>query len=121
MDSYKRILKDRENRDYSVTRTQRRQINSRLRDGYDMATSEYPGEDFSVSVYTEDLPTKLTAANEAYLREEMTLDDLNTLFAHIALHTTVHIDTLEPGFRISLLRELPDPTVPNTEIKEPLQ
>lgn len=124
MDSYTRIVKDRESREYSATRAQRRYINGRLRDGYDMATSLYPGKDFSVSVYTADLPTKLTEPNEAYFHDEETLADLNVLFGHIALHSTIHIDTLEPpesGFRISLLREIPISNHDTDTKKEPLK
>jgi hypothetical protein len=124
MDSYTRFVKDRESREYSATRAQRRYINGRLRDGYDMATSLYTDKDFSVSIYTDDLPSKLTDANELYLGSQETLADLNTLFAHIALHSTVHIDALEPpssGFRISLLREIPIPNQDKDTTKEPLE
>ena len=109
MNDIQRDAIERRNREYTSTRNQRRRINALLRDGYDTATGLYPEEDFQVTLYTDDLLTPLTDANDKYFAKESTRDDMNKLFGHIAAHSTIHIDALNPGYRVSLLRELPNP------------
>lgn len=108
MNDIQRDAIERRNREYTTTKTQRRRINDVLRDAYDDATGDYPDEDFQIELHTDDLPTPLTNANEIYYGKESTLDDMNRLFGRIAAHSTIHIDPLAPGYRISLLRELPE-------------
>lgn len=95
------------NREFMTTKAQRRRVNALLRDGYDLAMTEQKDEDFQVTLYTDELPTQLTSANDRYFELESTLIDMNTLFGHIATSTSVHIDALESGYRISLLHEAP--------------
>lgn len=109
MNDFKRDAIERRNREFTATKSQRRRINALLRNGYDDAKVDHLDEDFQVTVYTADLPTPLTDANEIHFAKESTLSDMERLFGHIATHTTVHIDSLKPGYRISLLREMPGP------------
>jgi hypothetical protein len=110
MNDLRREILAHRGREYTAALSQRRYVNDKLRDAYDMSTHFDGDEDFQVSLLTDELPRPLTSINERYYGEGKGLDELEKLFGCIAVDTTVHIDKLEPGYRISLLRVLTEPS-----------
>jgi len=104
---HRRVIEERRKRDFCTTLAQRRLVTGLLRDGYDMASADIDTRDqaFSVSLYTSELPQGLTAPNRSYFSHEYAHDELNILFGHIAINTSVEIEPDDDEFVITLLRE----------------
>ena len=98
----RREVDARRKREYCTTLHQRRQISQLLREGYDDLMHDAGDEDFSVSFYTDDLPSELSLPNRNYFTSGYASEEFNRLFGRLAAGSSLEIVESDGGFILSL-------------------